>query len=80
MLNLLCAHHQPRAFFVSGGYAGYKEEMCIMLLHYYPRNAMLRGCSAVTEQQGGHSMCMYEAASMINYMNEEASVVPVRCA
>lgn len=63
---------------VYGGYAGYKEEMCIMLLHYYPRNAMLRGCSAVMEQQGGHSMCMYEAASMINYMNEEANVVPVR--
>ena len=49
-----------------------------MLLHYYPRNALLRGCSALTEQQGGHSICMYEAASILGFMNSEASRVPIR--
>uniref|UniRef100_A0A383VWF0 Uncharacterized protein n=1 Tax=Tetradesmus obliquus TaxID=3088 RepID=A0A383VWF0_TETOB len=63
---------------VLGGYAGYSEEMCIMLLHYYPRNALLRGCSALTAQQGGHSICMYEAASILGFMNSEASRVPIR--
>jgi hypothetical protein len=54
--------------------------MCIMLLHYYPRNALLHGCMAVTEQQGGVSMCMYEAAAMVNSINVEANIVPVRYA
>jgi hypothetical protein len=50
-----------------------------MLLHYYPRNALLRGCSAVTEQQGGHSICMYEAASVLAWQDAEADRVPIRC-
>jgi hypothetical protein len=62
----------------AGGYAGYSEEMCIMLLHYYPRNALLRGCLAVTEEQGGHSMCMYEGASVLAWQNSESNRVPIR--
>jgi hypothetical protein len=62
----------------AGGYAGYSEEMCIMLLHYYPRNALLRGCMAVTKQQGGHSICMYEGASFIGFQNSESNRVPIR--
>ena len=63
---------------VYGGYAGYQEEMCIMLLHYYPRNDLLRGCMAVSPQQGGHSLCVYEGAHVIDQMNLEADTFPVR--
>jgi len=51
---------------------------CIMLLHYYPRNALLRGCSAVTPEQGGHSVCMYEGAQIIVWQSSEANKVPIR--
>jgi hypothetical protein len=51
---------------------------CIMLLHYYPRNALLRGCMAVPADQGGHSLCMYEGAGVLAITNAEADRVPVR--
>lgn len=49
-----------------------------MLLHYYPRNALLRGCSAVTSHQGGHSICMYEGAQVIGWQSAEADSVPIK--
>jgi hypothetical protein len=49
-----------------------------MLLHYYPRNSLLRGCMAVTPQQGGHSLCMFEGAQILQWQSAEATRVPVR--
>lgn len=49
-----------------------------MLLHYYPRNSLLRGCMAVTPQQGGHSLCMFEGAQILQWQSAEANRVPIR--
>lgn len=49
-----------------------------MLLHYFPRNALLRGCMAVPPDQGGHSLCMYEGAAVLAMNSAEADRVPVR--
>jgi hypothetical protein len=52
---------------------------CIMLLHYYPRNALLRGCMAVVPDQGGHSVCMFEGAQVLGWQSSEADRMPIRC-
>lgn len=49
-----------------------------MLLHYYLRNAHLRGCMAVTPEQGGHSVCMFEGAQVLQWHSAESHHVPVR--
>jgi hypothetical protein len=50
-----------------------------MNLHYYPRNPSFKGCAAVTSQQGSHSVCMYEISGILEKMNQEADILPVRC-
>lgn len=49
-----------------------------MLLHYYPRNLMLRGCAAVPPDQGGHSVCMYEAEGMLRQVSGQANKLPLK--
>jgi hypothetical protein len=49
-----------------------------MYLHDYPRTSNLRGCAAVTPDQGGDSVCIYKVGRVLQKTNQEADVLPLR--
>lgn len=58
--------------------SGTGSDACMVVLHYHPRSVELRGCSAVSQQHGGHSICMEEAAAFVYKAGAEVGRPPVR--
>jgi hypothetical protein len=64
---------------VQGGYGANSEEQCNVQLHYWPRKEKLRGCQAVSKQQGYDSLCNFELDAELIIKNAAAREFPYRC-